>query len=203
MAKYINFTSAVQGVGAANTPVTVSTQPTLATTNGSTDTLTINCNGHGLSVGSPISIFWSTAGDANAAALGLAGDYYVFSVTNANNFTIIPTAATNPSGGTNGVFAVRRRIASPVLIDPNKIIYISNPTTSAVELRLATSNQSTETIRIVFSSADAAYATHEFIAQAITKAASDSMGYSGAAFEMPLLPNDAAGAQRIVGFTRF
>jgi len=202
MAKYINFTSAVQGVGAANTTVTVTTQPTLATTNGSTDTLQINCDAHGLSVGSPISIFWSTVGTANAAALGLAGDYYVFSVQDVNNFTIIPTAATSPSRGT-GVLDVRRRIASPVLIDPNKIIYISNPTTSAVELRLATSNQSTETIRIVFSSADAAYATHEFIAQAITKAASDSMGYSGAALEMPLLPNNTAGAQRVVGFTRF
>lgn len=197
MAKFINFTSAVQGVGAAGTTVTVSTpQPTLATFNGSTTALTINCNAHGLSVFSPISVRWSSVGDANAAALGIAGDYYVSSVPDVNNFTIIPTAASSPTNS-SGVFAVNRRIASPVLIDPNRIIYISNPSTSAIDLRLRTSNTGIETLRIAFT-ADAQYGTHEAIAQAITRAASDSMGYSGASVDLFSLPGG-----RVVGFTRF
>ena len=195
MAKFINFTSAVQGVGAAGTVVTVTTTPTMATFNGSTTTLSINCDAHGLSVFSPISVRWSTVGDANAAALGIAGDYYVSSVTDVNNFTIIPTAATSPTNST-GVFAVNRRIASPVLIDPNRIIRISNPSTSAVDLRLRTSNTGIETLRIAFA-ADAQYGTHEAIAQAITRAASDSMGYSGASVDLFNLPGG-----RVVGFTR-
>lgn len=196
MAKFINFTSAVQGVGAAGTVVTVTTTPTMATFNGSSTALTINCDAHGLSVFSPISVRWSTVGDANAAALGIAGDYYVSSVTDVNNFTIIPTAATSPTNST-GVFAVNRRIASPVLIDPNRIIYISNSSTSAIDLKLRTTSTAIETLRIAFT-ADSSYATHEAIAQAITRAASDSMGYSGASFELSSLPGG-----RVVGFTRF
>lgn len=197
MAKFINFTTAVQGVGAAGTTVTVTTSPTtLGTFNGSTTVLQINCDGHGLSVFSPISVRWSSVGDANAAALGIAGDYYVSEVVDVNNIRIIPTAATSATN-TTGTLAVTRRIASPVIIDPNRIIQISNPSTSAVDLKLRTSNTGIETLRIAFA-ADSQYGTHEAIAQAITRAASDSMGYSGASFDLSSLPES-----RVVGFTRF
>lgn len=183
MAKYIRITPSAQGAGAADTTVTVTSQPTLATTNGTTDTLSLNCNAHGLTAGMPIRLFLSTVGDANAAAQSLAGDYFVFVVTDANNFTIVPTASTSPTNST-GVFAVRRRIATPILFDPERICCISNVTNRVVEIKLTSSNTAIETYRVTLSSADTTYAAHEALAQLIMRGAADSFAYSGAYFDV-------------------